>query len=72
MGRSPGPGPAELPEPDRNSPDSLSIEAEILGGDRAAFRAWVGLPQGRRMVEHVMLEIEAGRIIRQVEVEVWD
>lgn len=54
------------------SPLSLSIEAEILHARRAAFRAWIALPGGRRIVEHVMRKIEAGRIARRVDVEAWD
>ncbi|MDX2059459.1 MAG: methyltransferase domain-containing protein [Gemmatimonadales bacterium] len=50
----------------------LRIEDEVIGRDRIAFRAWVSLPDGRRIVEHVMLTIRAGRIVRQVDVEISD
>ena len=53
-------------------PISLKIEDEILAGDRIAFRSWVELGHGRRIVEHVMLYVEKSLIMRQIEVEAWD
>jgi hypothetical protein len=50
----------------------LSIEDELVAGDRAAFRVIVALPDGRRIIEHVMLYCENGKIKRQVDVEAWD
>ncbi|HET7716514.1 MAG TPA: nuclear transport factor 2 family protein [Bauldia sp.] len=53
-------------------PIGLKIEDEILAGDRIAFRSWVDLGDGRRIIEHVMLYIEKSLIIRQIEVEACD
>lgn len=53
-------------------PITLAIEDEIVTADRIAFRSWVGLSDGRRIVEHAMLYLENGRIARQIEVEAWD
>ena len=53
-------------------PITLRIEDGFVAGDRAAFRSWVGLPDGRRIVEHAMLELSGGKVLRQVEVEAWD
>jgi ketosteroid isomerase-like protein len=53
-------------------PISLKIEDEILAGDRIAFRSWVDLADGRRIIEHVMLYVENGQIVQQIEVEAWD
>jgi ketosteroid isomerase-like protein len=51
---------------------TLAIEDEVIGPERAAFRVWVDLPDGRRIVEQVIIEIEDGLIARQVDVEAWD
>ena len=53
-------------------PITVTIEDEIVTKDRVAFRVWVGLSDGRRIVEHAMLYLRDGRIARQVEVEAWD
>ncbi len=45
---------------------------EVIGPDRAAFRVWVTLRDGRRIVEHVIIHYADGRITRQVDVEAWD
>lgn len=50
----------------------LEIEDEVIGPDRAAFRVWVKLRDGRRIVEHVIIHYADGRITRQVDVEAWD
>ena len=54
------------------APITLRIEDEIIEGDRAAFRLWVTLSDGRRIIEHTMLDTAEGKITRQVEVEAWD
>jgi ketosteroid isomerase-like protein len=54
------------------SPLARSIENELVGTDRVAFRIWTDLRAGLRVVEHVMLEIVDGKIHRQVDVEAWD
>lgn len=51
---------------------SLEIGDEVLGPDRAAFRIWCGLADGRRIIEHVIIHHANGRITRQVDVEAWD
>lgn len=51
---------------------SIRIEDELVVGDRAAFRVWITLPDGRRIIEHVMIKCSGGRIARQVDVEAWD
>jgi ketosteroid isomerase-like protein len=53
-------------------PIALRVEAMVAAGDGVAFRLWVDRPGGRRIVEHVMLELEGGQIRRQIDVEAWD
>jgi len=50
----------------------LEIEDEVIGPGRAAFRVWVHLPGGRRIVEQVYIYFAGGLITRQVDVEAWD
>jgi ketosteroid isomerase-like protein len=50
----------------------LELGAEVVGTARAAFRVTVTRGDGRRIIEHVILELRDGRIARQVEVEAWD
>lgn len=50
----------------------LAIEDEVVGPTRAAFRVWCTLPNGKRIVEHVILHLAGGKITRQVDVEAWD
>jgi len=50
----------------------LTVEGEIVGPDRAAFRVWCELPDGRRIIEQVFIYFTAGRIARQIDVEAWD
>jgi ketosteroid isomerase-like protein len=51
---------------------TLAIEDEVVGPTRAAFRAWITLPDGKRIVEQVILHHSRGRITRQVDVEASD
>ena len=51
---------------------ALAIEDEIVGPTRAAFRVWCTLPNGKRIIEHVILHVVDGKISRQVDVEAWD
>lgn len=51
---------------------TLEIGDEVVGPDRAAFRVWCTLPDGRRIIEHVIIHHANGRITRQVDVEAWD
>jgi SnoaL-like domain len=56
----------------RASNITLEIEDEVIGPDRAAFRVWCKLPDGRRIIEHVIIYYANGKITRQVDVESWD
>ncbi len=49
-----------------------AISNEVIAEHRAAFRVDVTFPDGKRVVEHVIVEIEQGKIVRQVDVEAWD
>jgi hypothetical protein len=40
--------------------------------ERAAYRAWITFADDRQIIEHVILELADGRIVRQVDVEAWD
>lgn len=51
---------------------SLIIEDEIVGPARAAFRVWVTLSSGRRIVEHTIISYSQGLIDSMVDVEAWD
>ncbi|HEY9844464.1 MAG: nuclear transport factor 2 family protein [Candidatus Sericytochromatia bacterium] len=51
---------------------SLTIEDEIIGPERAAFRVWVVLSSGKRIVEHTFIYYAGGRIWKMVDVEAWD
>lgn len=51
---------------------SLEIEDEVVSPTRAAFRVWCMLPDGKRIIEHVILNLAGGKITRQVDVEAWD
>jgi ketosteroid isomerase-like protein len=50
----------------------LTIHDEALGRHRVAFAVTVAFPDGRRHLEHVILELRDGRITRHVDVEAWD
>jgi len=50
----------------------LTVEDEVIGDDRIAFRIVCDLADGRRMVEHAIATIRDGRIARMVEIEAWD
>ena len=52
--------------------EGLEIGDEVIGPDRAAFRVWCTLPDGRRIIEHVIIHYADGKITRQVDVEAWD
>jgi SnoaL-like domain len=51
---------------------SLEIGDEVIGPDRAAFRVWCTLADGKRIIEHVIIHYSHGKITRQVDVEAWD
>lgn len=51
---------------------SHRIEREVIGEGRVAFNEECEYPDGTRVLCAVTLEIEDGRIVRQVNVEAWD
>jgi SnoaL-like domain len=55
-----------------NSPVSISIDDWLIDGDRMAFRFWVELSDGRKIVEQTFIYTANGRITRQIDVEAWD
>jgi hypothetical protein len=50
----------------------ISLSDEVLGRERVAFSVDVALPDGRSILEHTILHVEDGKIVRQVDVEAWD
>jgi ketosteroid isomerase-like protein len=54
------------------SPIELVVSDEVVGSEHAAFRVTATFPDGRRIIEHVIVDIADGRIRRQVDVEAWD
>jgi len=51
---------------------TLVIEDEVVGPNRAAFCVWCTFPDGKQVVENVIIHISDGKITRQVDVEAWD
>jgi ketosteroid isomerase-like protein len=51
---------------------TLTVSHQVVGEERIAFRVTVGLPGGRRDVEHAICELRDGLIAEHVEVEAWD
>jgi ketosteroid isomerase-like protein len=49
-----------------------AIADEVLGEERIASAFLVTMPDGRHLIEHVLLHLPDGRIARQVDVEAWD
>jgi hypothetical protein len=50
----------------------LAIDDEVIGPTCAAFCVWCTLPDGKRIIEHVIIHYANGKITRQVDVEAWD
>lgn len=50
----------------------LRIANEVVAAERAAFRLDVRLPDGRVVIEHVILELSEEGIVRQTDVEAWE
>lgn len=50
----------------------LSIRDEVLNSQRSAFCVICTLPNGCRVIEHVIIHHPDGKIVRQVDVEAWD
>jgi ketosteroid isomerase-like protein len=43
---------------------ALEVGDEVVGPERAAFRVTCTLPDGRRILEHVIAHLRDGRIVR--------
>lgn len=50
----------------------LAITHEVIRPERIAFRVTCTFADGRRVIEHVILEIRNGLIAEQTDVEAWD
>jgi hypothetical protein len=50
----------------------ITLADEVIGEDRIAFSVDCAFPDGRHILEHVIANVEGGRIDRQVDVEAWD
>jgi ketosteroid isomerase-like protein len=50
----------------------LEISNEVVAAERVAFRLDVRLPDGRVVIEHVILELSEDGIARQTDVEAWE
>ena len=48
------------------------IEAEVIGEERVAFNEACEYPDGTRVLSATTLEVQGGKIARQVSVEAWD
>lgn len=48
------------------------IENEVVGEDRVAFNVVCEYPDGTRVMAATTLEVQDGRISRQLTVEAWD
>ena len=55
-----------------NANFGISIADEVVAADRVAFSVDCTFPDGKRVFEHVIAQIEDGKITRQVDVEAWD
>jgi ketosteroid isomerase-like protein len=51
---------------------TLTVSHAVVGEDRIAFRITVGLPGGRRDIEHAICELRGDLIAEHTEVEAWD
>jgi ketosteroid isomerase-like protein len=50
----------------------ITIADEVIAADRVAFSVDCSFPNGKRIFEHVIAQIEDGKNIRQVDAEAWD
>jgi nuclear transport factor 2 (NTF2) superfamily protein len=48
------------------------VENEVMGEDRIAFQEACEYPDGVRVLGAETLELRAGKIVRQVNIEAWD
>jgi ketosteroid isomerase-like protein len=51
---------------------AITIADEVIAADRVAFSVDCTFPDEKRVFEHVIAQIEDGKITRQVDVEAWD
>ena len=51
---------------------AIELTDEVLSDERAAFRVTCTFPDGRRIIEHVIVALRGGKIARQVDVEARD
>lgn len=54
------------------SPVELKISHEVIAPARVAYRLTVSFEDGRRIIEHIIIELANGRITSEVDVEAWD
>jgi hypothetical protein len=54
------------------SPIGLSLSDVVTGPDRAAFRVTCTFPNGKQIIENVIISHSGGKITRQTDVEAWD
>ena len=50
----------------------LTIRYEIVASDGCAFSVLREMPDGRRLLEHSIVHIADGKIVRQVDLDAWD
>jgi ketosteroid isomerase-like protein len=50
----------------------LQVSDEVIGDGRIAFCITCILADDRRGIEHVIIHLRDGKIVRQVDVEAWD
>ena len=50
----------------------ITVDHVVPGETSAAFMVTVTMPDGRRIIENVIIEIADGRVCRQIDVEAWD
>jgi ketosteroid isomerase-like protein len=50
----------------------ITLADEVVGEERAAFSVTCTFPDGRRVYEQVIVQLEDAKIARQVDVEAWD
>ena len=48
------------------------VENEVLGEDRIAFNEACEYPDGTQVLAAMTLEVQGGKIVRQMAVEAWD
>ena len=50
----------------------LHLDNAVVGGDRAACTITCDLPDGRHLVSNTIYDLEDGKIVRQLDVQVMD